>query len=927
MRTPSSLRLGAAFFAGVGLLSLPSLRGQTAASPAPEHTNRLIHEKSPYLLQHAHNPVDWYPWGEEAFATARRENKPIFLSVGYSTCHWCHVMERESFENPAIAKLMNDSFVSIKVDREERPDVDATYMTFIQATTGSGGWPMTVFLTPDLKPFTGGTYFPATDSDGQPGLKTILPKIATAWREHGPEIEKQADQTLAKLREFTTTPVSPSGKAAPGIVLLDASYQQLARRFDAEHGGFGDAPKFPQPVTLDLLARVHARHGADSPEGKHALEMDLSTLRHMAAGGIHDQLAGGFHRYSTDARWHVPHFEKMLYDQAQLAIAYLEAYQITGDEQFAATARDILAYVRRDLTDPATGGFLSAEDADSQPQPDSPERVEGAFYVWTQAEIDRLLGPGDAPLFDWYYGVERDGNVPAQSDARGELRGQNVLDATGRTPGDAAAQFKVSVEQVNASLARSRAKLLAARANRPRPRRDDKIITSWNGLAISAFARAYAVLGDPAYLDAATRAARVPPGQPVRPKDGPSHAVLPSGGQRDRRFRGRLRVSDPGVVRPLRSRLPARPSTLGGCITEDPGRSVLGCQGRRLLQHRRHRPEPPPAQQNRRRQRGAQRQLRVRAQPRPARTGPRKRRRHEARRQRPASLRRDAPARAARVAGNARGARFPARPDEANRHRRSARRRGHRRDAQGGAQTVPARQHRPARRRRGRPGFPRVARGLFQGPQAARRKSDRVCLPELRLPVTNQRSDRDAKAAGYRAGRPAIARALTETPASPVVGIRRADERFRRPKGAVGRLRSFVGPKLNPRWVRIAHCRQTRQVVAYFVGDRSAESARALRARIPPEYRCRATRGDFRLAYDEVFSPAHPSLHRRGRGSDLPRGALNNPLRQRLGRFVRWTLSFSKCERMHELALRLFVHQYNQQPVIQLPSTPPDDCR
>ena len=502
------LRAGTAFFVGVALLSLPAaLRAQTTASSVPEHTNRLIHEKSPYLLQHARNPVDWYPWGEEAFAKARKENKPIFLSVGYSTCHWCHVMERESFENPAIAKLMNDSFVSIKVDREERPDVDATYMTFIQATTGGGGWPMTVFLTPDLKPFTGGTYFPATDSGGQPGLKTILPKIADAWRQHAPEIEKQADEILAQLREFTTTPASPPGKAPPGVALLDAGYHQLANRFDAEHGGFGDAPKFPQPVTLDLLTRVYARHGADSPEGKHALEMDLATLRHMAAGGIQDHLGGGFHRYSIDARWHVPHFEKMLYDQAQLAIAYLEAYQVTGDEQFAATARDILAYVRRDLTDPATGGFLSAEDADSQPTADSPERVEGAFYVWTQADIDRVLGPDDAPLFDWYYGIEKDGNVPAQSDVRGELRGQNVLDATGRTPDEAAVKFKRPVEQVNASLAGSRAKLLAARANRPQPRRDDKIITSWNGLAISAFARAYQVLDDPAYLGAASKAA------------------------------------------------------------------------------------------------------------------------------------------------------------------------------------------------------------------------------------------------------------------------------------------------------------------------------------------------------------------------------------------------------------------------------------
>ena len=478
-----------------------------AAAPAG-HTNRLAREKSPYLLQHQHNPVDWFPWGEEAFAKARAENKPVFLSVGYSTCHWCHVMERESFENPAIAKLLNERFVAIKVDREERPDVDANYLAFVQATTGGGGWPMSVFLTPDLKPFIGGTYFPPEDRGGQPGLKTILPEIADAWRQHAPEIRGQADQILGQLRKFTAVSQDDPGEAAaPDHALLDAAYAQLAGSFDAENGGFGDAPKFPRPVTLNLLTRLHARAEPGSPEAKKALEMDLVTLRHMAAGGLHDHLGGGFHRYSTDARWHVPHFEKMLYDQAQLAIAYLEVYQITGDETLAETARDILGYVRRDLTDPASGGFLSAEDADSQPRADQAERVEGAFYVWTQAEFDRCLGQEDAAVFKFFYGVEANGNVPARSDAHGELKGKNVLDATGSSLEEVATKFKRSVEQVRAGLARSREKLLALRVARPRPRRDDKIITAWNGLAISAFARAYQVLGDPGDLAAAQRAA------------------------------------------------------------------------------------------------------------------------------------------------------------------------------------------------------------------------------------------------------------------------------------------------------------------------------------------------------------------------------------------------------------------------------------
>src|SRR5262252_8675785 len=358
------------------------------AEPKPSDqvfTNRLSREKSPYLLQHAHNPVDWYPWSEEAFAKARQENKPIFLSVGYSTCHWCHVMAHESFENEEVAAIMNREFVNIKVDREERPDVDRGYMTFVQATTGSGGWPMSVWLTPDLKPFVGGTYFPPEERYGQPAFKKVLERIATAWKEDHEKIVEQGSKIVEVLRE--------SQSAAPGEgkidgSVLDAAYKQLDRSYDPKEGGFGNAPKFPRPVTLNFLTRFYARD-PKSDVGKHALNMALFTLRKMAAGGMHDHIGGGFHRYSVDRYWHVPHFEKMLYDQAQLAVAYLDAVQIlrdphlnpqvgfaTGEErreadakapvrvEFEAVARDILDYVARDMTS-KEGGFFSAEDADS----------------------------------------------------------------------------------------------------------------------------------------------------------------------------------------------------------------------------------------------------------------------------------------------------------------------------------------------------------------------------------------------------------------------------------------------------------------------------------------------------------------------------------------------------------------------------------
>ena len=468
-----------------------------------QHSNRLVHQKSPYLLQHAHNPVDWYPWGEEAFAKARREKKPIFLSIGYSTCHWCHVMERESFESEEVAAIMNSRFVNIKVDREERPDVDRVYMTFVQATTGGGGWPLNVWLTPALKPFVGGTYFPPEDRYGQPSFTKVLRRIAEAWEKDHAKISESGSQIMAALvRSATAAPAEGAGKVEAR--LIDDAYQQIARGYDAREGGFGGAPKFPRPVTLDFLFHVYRRSAPNSEAGEAALGMALLTLRKMAAGGMHDQLGGGFHRYSVDALWRVPHFEKMLYDQAQLASAYLDAYQITGDLSYEAIARDTLDYVRRDLTDPA-GGFYSAEDADSLTKAGGSEKAEGAFYVWTKKEIDEALGEY-AELFDYQYGVEADGNAPEGSDPQGEFRGKNILYER-QSFTETAKHFGRSELDVDESMRYRRATLFDLRAKRPRPHLDDKVITAWNGLMISAFARAAQVLGDTNYLEAATRSA------------------------------------------------------------------------------------------------------------------------------------------------------------------------------------------------------------------------------------------------------------------------------------------------------------------------------------------------------------------------------------------------------------------------------------
>ncbi|MEO6053307.1 MAG: thioredoxin domain-containing protein [Chthoniobacterales bacterium] len=454
--------------------------------------NRLTHEKSPYLLQHKSNPVDWYPWGPEAFEKAQKENKPVFLSIGYSTCHWCHVMAHESFEDPAVAKILNEHFVCIKVDREERPDVDRVYMAFVQATTGGGGWPMSVWLTPEGKPFIGGTYFPPEDRYGRAGFKTVLLRIADAWKTNHEGVVQQGNHVMEGLRENAVKEATEAFRkdAAP----IETAYTQLARSFDEREGGFGGAPKFPRPSVFNFLFRYSHDEGHEK-QSAHALEMTLFTLRKMADGGMNDQLGGGFHRYSVDEYWHVPHFEKMLYDQGQLAGSYLDAYLITKDNRYADTAREIFTYVLRDMTH-KDGGFFSAEDADSVIEAGKPEHAEGAFYVWTKQEIQKALSPQDAEIFCRIYGVEDGGNAPAGSDPHNEFTGKNIL--IQRHP----------ITQTEAeSLAQSKKILFALREKRPRPHRDDKILTAWNALMISALAQGYRVLGDSQYRDAAIRAA------------------------------------------------------------------------------------------------------------------------------------------------------------------------------------------------------------------------------------------------------------------------------------------------------------------------------------------------------------------------------------------------------------------------------------
>jgi len=456
--------------------------------------NRLAQEKSPYLLQHAHNPVDWYAWGQEAFDKARAEEKPIFLSIGYSTCHWCHVMERESFESQEIAEVLNRDFVPIKVDREERPDVDRIYMTFVQATTGGGGWPMSVFLTPDLKPFFGGTYFPPDNRYGRPGFKSVLEHLANAWKNDRARILQSAKEVIEQLG----APLRNTGHGIPDNALCESGFHAFRRMFDSTHGGFGGAPKFPRPVTLSFLLRYADRTG--TPE---ATDMVLQTLRAMAEGGMYDHIGGGFHRYSVDDIWFVPHFEKMLYDQAQLAVAYLEAFQITHDEFYASVARNIFTYILRDMTAPE-GGFWSAEDADSTDPEHPHEKREGAFYLWTEHEVFAALGHPTGELVVDRFGIEKNGNV--SNDPHGEFTGRNIV-FLAQPVEDIARTAGLPLDMVRGKLAESCAKLLEVRSKRPRPHLDDKILAAWNGLMISAFAKGAQVLNEPAYADAARRAA------------------------------------------------------------------------------------------------------------------------------------------------------------------------------------------------------------------------------------------------------------------------------------------------------------------------------------------------------------------------------------------------------------------------------------
>jgi uncharacterized protein YyaL (SSP411 family) len=446
------------------------------------HTNRLIREKSPYLLQHAHNPVDWFAWDKEAFARAQSENKPIFLSIGYSTCHWCHVMERESFEDEKIGAFLNGNFISIKVDREERPDVDEIYMTFVQSTTGGGGWPLNVFLTPDMKPFFGGTYFPPDARHGRPSFLQLLEQIAELWRERKMEIVASADELHGRLELITARDAKDSSPLAPQT--LHRAAETFKGAFDPVHGGFGDAPKFPQPSIPALVLRT-ARHFRDAE----AERMVLHTCDKMAAGGIHDQLGGGFARYAVDAAWLVPHFEKMLYDNAQLAQLYLDAFLVSGDARRAEVVRDILDYVLRDMTHPG-GGFYSAEDADN-------EGHEGKFYCWTKNELSRLLTAEEFNVAAKYFGITAKGNFIDHSHPT-PLPGLNVLSVV--NPAVPTAD--------RPALEAAKGKMREVLAKRIRPQRDDKILASWNGLMLGAFARASAVLGEEKYCSAAEKNVR-----------------------------------------------------------------------------------------------------------------------------------------------------------------------------------------------------------------------------------------------------------------------------------------------------------------------------------------------------------------------------------------------------------------------------------
>ena len=447
-----------------------------------KYTNRLVHETSPYLLKHAHNPVDWYPWGEEALTRAKKEDKPILLSIGYSSCHWCHVMEKESFENEGIARIMNERFINIKVDREERPDLDELYMNAVQVMTGSGGWPMTVFLTPDLVPFHAGTYFPPEDRGGMPGFPKVLITVSDYYKTHQEEIkkmERQMKDTLHQIVEIVPSQETLSDK------VLSKAFDVLESQFDPIDGGFGQAPKFPNSMALSLLLRHWKSTGS-----KKALEMVEKTLEKMADGGIYDQLGGGFHRYSVDERWLIPHFEKMLYDNALLSRIYFEAFQATQKERYRRVGEEILDYVLREMKSPE-GGFYSTQDADS-------EGVEGKFYVWTREEIKGVLGKEIGTPFCAYYGVTQQGNFE---------EGSSVL-SVASTLEKVSQLYRIPTPDLEKVLEEGRRKLFAEREKRTRPGRDEKILTSWNGLMISSFVDGFKVTGNERYLNGAKEAAR-----------------------------------------------------------------------------------------------------------------------------------------------------------------------------------------------------------------------------------------------------------------------------------------------------------------------------------------------------------------------------------------------------------------------------------
>ncbi len=461
--------------------------GMSVSTEEHRFTNRLAKESSPYLKQHGHNPVDWYPWGDEAFEKARKEDKPIFLSIGYSTCHWCHVMERESFEDEAVAKYLKAHFISIKVDREERPDVDNVYMAAVTAMTGSGGWPLTVFLTPDRKPFYGGTYFPPEDGFGRSSFTAVLHSIVDAWESRRDDILAGAEKLAGHVRSRS----EGAKQSELTAKTLEKGYSSFNSRYDATHGGFETAPKVPRTHSLTFLLRYHDRTGQER-----ALRMVEKTLTEMHQGGIYDHLGGGFHRYSTDPVWLVPHFEKMLYDQALIGRAYLEAYEVTKDELYASVARDIFRYVLRDMTD-AHGGFYSAEDADA-------EGVEGKFQVWSMDEIRDVLGKEDGAFFAQVYGASEVGNY--REEATGEETRRNILHLP-KSLSEVAAAGGTTEAALEARLAPLREKLFLVREKRVHPLKDDKVLTDWNGLMISTLAHAGRVLGEREYTAAAIRAA------------------------------------------------------------------------------------------------------------------------------------------------------------------------------------------------------------------------------------------------------------------------------------------------------------------------------------------------------------------------------------------------------------------------------------